>query len=695
MQDPSQGVPPPLKPHVALISSQRYPFIAQLPLEQAFKFLIEAPKVVQHIAPMSWQYLNAPQDGQIYLTWIGAHMNSGFPTDGFLWVGQEERAVVDCAGYTVEVMTQHSGFKPGAEAVACHARKRYRLVAKHPTTNANPPDTHLWIVHYGPSDQNRLVPANQVPITQQMRDQMQARQWIESQGRLERQDFMLHDRDKWPQVKFGARGMQPGQVYGQNQYGGQNPMASVANPRFSGQFYQQGQQGVAGPSPAKRQRPNPPAQLPPTATVAAAVAAQQQPDSTIEIEEDVTVGDYLDLLTQRDISLTRYMQHHEWMEEVYSSPYATGHIIPTDLGFGLMGELAGLTEGVFETLVMGQEKARADGEEGTALKQVKPEQLSTFEKRVNEYLENGQSEIQRMKDEHAKKMDELKRSKKLLQAEKRLRGGLNDDGKGQVNSQQSDEDAVTKEIGGLLGVSIRTQKEARMVERGGLRERVKPQPQPVAATEQISGDAMDAGAQNGHDAQHQTAANEHSNVPPPQMDGASESVQQPANTDQPMSQQQAQQPQPDQQAQQQETKLDIPDQGLEDMETLNEDNFQLESMDLDMGDSQFDLGDMSTEQDQSYMQQASMNQTASTTAQPPSTNQAMSTQDGPQSASQGQDASEFNNFDDFTAGDGLIDFEGGDGGDLGLDLTMDNSAFGDAFHETEGTGGEDGSGAVQ
>jgi len=348
-------------------------------------------------------------------------------------------------------MTQHAGFKPGAEAVACHARRRYRLLAKNPTTNANPPDPNLWIVHYGPSDQNRLVPANQVPITRQMREQMNERQWIESQGRLERQDFMLHDRDKWPQVKFGARGMQPGQAFGQNQYGAQNPTASVGNPRFSGQFYQQGQQGVAGPSPAKRQRPNPPAQLPPAATPAAVNAAQQQPDSTIEIEEDVTVGDYLDLLTQRDISLTRYMQHHEWMEEVFSSPYATGHIIPTDLGFGLMGELAGLTAGVFETLIMGEERARTEADEALALKQVKPEQLSTFEKRVNEYLENGQSELQRMKEEHAKKMGELKRSKKLLQAEKRLRGGLSEDAKGQVNPQQADEDAVTKEVEELLG----------------------------------------------------------------------------------------------------------------------------------------------------------------------------------------------------------------------------------------------------
>lgn len=48
---------------------------------------------------MSWQYLNAPQDGQVNLTWIGPQMNGGFPTDGYLWAGPEERGVMDFAGY--------------------------------------------------------------------------------------------------------------------------------------------------------------------------------------------------------------------------------------------------------------------------------------------------------------------------------------------------------------------------------------------------------------------------------------------------------------------------------------------------------------------------------------------------------------------------------------------------------------------
>jgi len=50
------------------------------------------------------------------------------------------------------------------------------------------------------------------------------------------------------------------------------------------------------------------------------------------------------------------------------------------------------------------------------------------------------------------------------------------------------------------------------------------------------------------------------------------------------------------------------------------------------------------------------------------------------------------NFGDFDAGDGLIDFEGGAGDDI--DFSMDNSAFGDAFHGTEGHG-DDGAGETQ
>ncbi|KAK3065762.1 hypothetical protein LTS18_002423 [Coniosporium uncinatum] len=46
------------------------------------------------------------------------------------------------------------------------------------------------------------------------------------------------------------------------------------------------------------------------------------------------------------------------------------------------------------------------------------------------------------------------------------------------------------------------------------------------------------------------------------------------------------------------------------------------------------------------------------------------------------DGAEFTNFEDLdTAGDALADYEGGDDG--GLDLDLDNSAFGDAFHGAE------------
>lgn len=68
-------------------------------LDQAFTFLAQAPQIVQKMAPMSWQYLQAPQDGTLFLTWAGPRTGNQFPTDGYLWAGQEEHLVQDYAGF--------------------------------------------------------------------------------------------------------------------------------------------------------------------------------------------------------------------------------------------------------------------------------------------------------------------------------------------------------------------------------------------------------------------------------------------------------------------------------------------------------------------------------------------------------------------------------------------------------------------
>ncbi|KEQ72125.1 DUF1750-domain-containing protein, partial [Aureobasidium namibiae CBS 147.97] len=461
-------------PHVHLISGHKYPFSPQLSIDGAYSYLFDAPKVVKQVAPMSWQYISAPQDGTVFLTWIGGRMQNQFPTDGYVWVDPEQRYTQDFGGYTLEIAFHNSGYRPGVDTVTSHSRRRYRFMSKNPSVHALPPDPSLWLVHYGQADPQHCFPASQLPLSHQSRQQMAERQWIESQGRLDRQDFMLHDREKWPQLNMPGRAAVPGvPAYNQSMYQ-QSPMAHIGNPRFSGNFYQQAQQGHTGPSPAKRARQHPPAHAP------ASTAALMAQDTSIEDEENVLLGDLLDHLTQRDISLTRYMQHHDWMDEVYSSPFATGKIVPMDLGFGLMGELAGLTEGLFDTPNSALEKSESKSTDTPAeYKKVTSEQLQEFEKRVQAHKEKEQNEITRMKEEHARRMDSLRKSKSLVKAEKKLRNASwKPSGSGNEfwrleKTNDQDANQIVEQVEELLGGSISAQKEATMISEGGYRKEEK------------------------------------------------------------------------------------------------------------------------------------------------------------------------------------------------------------------------------
>ena len=63
-------------------------------------YLIDAPKVTRDIAPMSWQYLDAPPDGTVMLQWqpLG-HMGTHAATDGYVWAGPEAPFTTQNRGY--------------------------------------------------------------------------------------------------------------------------------------------------------------------------------------------------------------------------------------------------------------------------------------------------------------------------------------------------------------------------------------------------------------------------------------------------------------------------------------------------------------------------------------------------------------------------------------------------------------------
>ncbi|KAM0717778.1 hypothetical protein Q7P37_006110 [Cladosporium fusiforme] len=470
MQDPSQGVAAPLQNHLHLISAHQFPLVGNLALNVAFKYLLDAPMIVKTHAPMSWTYVNAPNDGTIWLEWLPQYRHGRLPSDGYVWGDAESVFRQEYGGYTIEGMVHQLGYRPGLDPVASHARTRYHFVAKAPNVNAAAPDPSLWIVHYHQAEHRNVLPVGQVPVDHQTRLWMHERQALQSQGRLEKRDFMLHDRDHWPHIN-GPTGGHMGHTMMAPGFYGSNPMPG------------QNRYGQGAPPAAKRQRTQ-------GSSVGGPGANEGMPDTSIEDEENTALGDYFDHLTPREISTARYMQHHRWMEEVFSSPYASGQIVPADLGLGLMGEMKSLTDGLLEPPSMDVESAvEKQSEEPKPFTTVKKEQVEEFNKRVQKHLDDGQAEIERMKSEHAAKMQEWRKTKTLLQAEKRLRSakwdsednfayGLEEpEGKEQAAGKRETVEDVLKDVEGLLGVKFAGYADATLIEKGGWEER-EPSPTP-------------------------------------------------------------------------------------------------------------------------------------------------------------------------------------------------------------------------
>ncbi|KAK3623531.1 hypothetical protein LTR22_024338 [Elasticomyces elasticus] len=473
MNNPSQGLQAPLQNHVHLISGHRFPIIASLDLAQALIYLLDAPTIVKTIAPMSWTYVQAPPDGTLWLEWLPPTRmeTQTFSSDGYIWADAESTFRHDYKGYTIEVLKHTMGYRMNYDQIASHARTRFHIVAKNPSVNAAPPDPALWSVHYHQAD--RILPASQAPFPPQMQQIMQERKWLESQGKLEKRDFMLHDRQSWPQITVPAsNGRGQGGMQQQGMYGQPGP-SHIQQGRGGQPAYYPQQVASGQPPAAKRQRPNPPV---------AGGSHDGVLDINIEEEENTTQGDFFDHLTTRDISMARYTQHHRWMEEVFSSPYASNQLVPADLGLGLMGELKGLTEGILEPPQVAEVAARpTKPTEAQPFTNLPQDQVAEFNRRVAKHLEEGKAEIERMKAEHEAKMSAWKKSGGVMKAEKRLRlatweghetavptvfwvEGQAADGGEVKDTVQS----LVQEVEGLLGMKIAPRKEAVVVEKGGL-----------------------------------------------------------------------------------------------------------------------------------------------------------------------------------------------------------------------------------
>lgn len=416
MKDPAAGMPPQLVrtshifqgasrkltnqqlAHMHLISKHRYPVIANPSLEMIVGFLTEAPKIVRDVQPVQWQFLDGPQDGSLFLTWQPLeYLGTTFASDGYVWADAEQPFTSEVQGYKLEIIMHRSGYKATGEALACHSRKRYRLLPSNNGLNLPTPDPALWLVHYTRAATRDQIAAASIPIQPQVQAQLQQRRVIQTTGQLARKEFMLHDRPNWPVI---------------------SPLPSMAGRPGSGPMVPGAGHRRGGSMNASVGHP------------------------TIEEEEDVSRGDALDLVTPREISRMRYEQHHEWMEEVVESPYNIHQIIPSDLGLGRKGELASLTSGFFQTPMSGANPT-ANGIP-TRVGKMDPGKAAEFTKLAAQKVADMQKELVDMKARHARRMERLKRTSVLANAEKKLRTA--NDGSELGDGDKPDSGASTDEI---------------------------------------------------------------------------------------------------------------------------------------------------------------------------------------------------------------------------------------------------------
>ncbi|KAK4155515.1 hypothetical protein C8A00DRAFT_13478 [Chaetomidium leptoderma] len=501
--DPSQNVHGDLLPHVHLLSTFRYASMPRVDLPEVTKWLSQAPKIARDTAPFYWTYLECPADGSIFLTWQPtARRGHEFASDGYVWAGPEVSFQHSAGnGLVLEIYFQRTGYRMG-EQFAIHSRRRFRLCptqTQAPIPTLPQVDPNLWIVHYGPAEKTDRLPVNAIGIPPQIQPVLSFRQHLFQMGQIVRKEFMLSDRVNWPQIPFPQRGQS---MYAPPMQHRHVPQA-MAYPPHPGP--------AIGPTPKRRG-----GHAPAGHQAQMMGAGYQNTETAFDDDEDISRGDMFDHLSPRELSMARYQQNHEWLEEILSSPYRIGQIEATDLGLGRKGELASLTEGIFEAqgadaLVAGPKKPYTGHlDEGLA---------DQFRKRVDARNEAMRAEIDQIKAQHATLMTKFKGNAAIKDAEQDLRAatqgtgtefwrleGRLEDGEeagSQWNQKASNSlDEIVARVEALVGKRAVVVNDVHRVQDGGYQEPtpepevVQPQPR-VPAAAHLSGSMSRQPSQTG------------------------------------------------------------------------------------------------------------------------------------------------------------------------------------------------------
>jgi hypothetical protein len=279
------------------------------------------------------------------------------------------------------------------------------------------------------------MPSQSIQLQPQVQVILQQRRLLQSYGQLARKEFMLHDRNNWPAINLPAAlaPMSHAQAFANN-------LARQTQVNMMG-----GQQagGLAAPMAAANR-----------ATQMAHVRGRSTHllagDVTVEEEEDVSRGDMLDFMTPREISKMRYEQHHEWMEEIMNSPFATKQIIPTDLGLGRKGELEALTGGFFEAPIGAMREISGDTP-STQVGKMELNKAEEFTKLAAKKVSDMQADLEKMQQKHERRMAKLRKTTLLNSAEKRLRTAA---GPAESRAQQDVEQTVRESAKSGSGESV-------------------------------------------------------------------------------------------------------------------------------------------------------------------------------------------------------------------------------------------------
>lgn len=388
---------------------------------------------------------------------------------------------------TVEMYVHKAGFDPYREQLATHSRRRYRLI---PTAHEDfrGADPSLWIVHYTRSNPQDHVPAHKEHFSSQNHIITHRKFW--AQQVLIRKEFMLHDRANWPTINLppGHLSRHAPQSIG---YPGNviSHMSRTQQQRFIQQQQQvAGHKVLVGPPANKRMRldPNAPTHPGQRHAMPNPATGMTHDASAIDDDEDTSRGDIMDYLTPRDISTVRYMQHHEWMEEIFHSPYSTAQIVPGELGLGRKGELEDLTRDFFNATTTA---APSPGNQVPRVGRLGAGRAEDFTKRATDKVAEITAEMEKMKRQHAKRMAKLSKGVMIRDAERTLRSapmiaadagtngfGLDGSARSSANGDtpsslpQKGVNQIATEVEALVGKSIAPIKEVNCTQKGGLED---------------------------------------------------------------------------------------------------------------------------------------------------------------------------------------------------------------------------------